>query len=274
LKAGNFRLFENNKPLEISYFNNENSPVSVGFLIDVSRSMEEKVDTSREAILTFIEESNPQNEYFVTGFHTQIDHLSEFTSRDEMTKILSANPYFTKYPKRGETVVYDAVIAGIEKLSKAKNQTKVLFVFFDASEYNNSGRYREIEKLVKEKNITIYPVAFNTPPLERPFEALAQFSGGSAILVDRYLASEPGIFYRSKVFKIRDFFMLKFKQIANQLKSQYTIGFKPDLTEDKNKWRDLKVKLELQKELKKKLGFAEAFYRKGYYPFSEMITGN
>src|SRR5438034_427402 len=49
LKADNFRLFENKKPLKISSFSSENSPVSVGFLIDVSRSMESSVDTSREA---------------------------------------------------------------------------------------------------------------------------------------------------------------------------------------------------------------------------------
>ncbi len=271
LKAENFRVFENKKPLEISHFENENSPLSVGFLIDVSRSMETNVDLSREAILTFMEESNPQNEYFVTAFHKKLDLLSEFTNFAETTKIVSASPYFSEKKKNGETLLYEAMISGIEELSKAKNQKRILFVFWDANDDYASPKYKEVKKLVKEKNMTIFLFGFYRYSIEYSLKELAEISGG----IVTNPAREGLIAINGPEFLTeREAFLKRFSNLAEQLKNQYTIGFKPDLSNDKKKWRDLKVKLEIPKELKKKIGIPALRHRQGYYPFSELVTSN
>ena len=280
LKAENFRLFENNKPLQISYLSNEDVPMSVGFLIDNSTSMGESTDFSREGIVAFLNESNPNNEYFVTAFNKKIDVLSEFINHDETEKLISDNPYFVKFPKNGKTVLYDAMVSGIEKLSKSKNRKRVLFVFWDANEEYTTGSYKEVEKLLKEKNVILYSIgcAEEFRPFTDLLEELAEVTGGRETYPENRLSDSRVKTFESYKSYFREKYMLTLSDLAKQLRHQYTIGFNPNLEGDKNRWRSLEIKLELekelQKELKKKSKVIKVLFRKGYYPFSEIVTSN
>jgi von Willebrand factor type A domain len=273
LKSENFNVFIDKKPVEILSFNSENSPASIGFLIDNSRSMEGATDLSREGIITFLEASNPKNEYFVSAFNREVKPLSDFTDSEEMKKIISNNPYLLEMPKNGGTVMYDAIIAGIEKLAQSKNRKKVLFVFWDAGDTYSLGNYKKVEKLVKEKNIIVYSIAYDDQALvEGQTDELAEISGGAAIYSSGRAQKLKTIVYRSKYYSPYELFLLDFSKIADQLQHQYTIGFNPDLDGDKNKWRKLEVKIGPQKELRKKSNVTKLVYRKGYYPFSEIVN--
>lgn len=274
LKKENFQLYENDKPVEISYFSNENFPISVGILIDVSRSMGEGVDISREGILSFIEKSNLENEYFTVVFSRNINLVSDFTNADKISKIISESPYFTKTPKPGELALYDAIKFGMENLSKAKNQRKVLFVFWNARKDYSPGNYKEIEKLVREKNITVYPVYCGlgsdvySNDLAEP--ELAEISGGKTIFYE----GGQSIDYQSRFYSPKEYFNLQFSKLADRLQNPYVVGFKPNLEGKDNKWRKLEIKLELPKELRKQTGKTFVLHRTGYYPSSNMVTGN
>lgn len=201
LKRENFLLYENNKSVEISYFNDQSSPISVGFLIDVSQSMRGRTDLYREGILTFLEKSGLKNEYFVAAFSGEVKLLSDFTDANETSRVISASPYFSQRQKRGETVLSDAVNFGIERLSKSKNRKKVLLILWDNDDKYPSGSYKKLEELVREKDITIYPVhsdsSYNILPTTNfDLEKLAEISGGKPI---RYEAGEV-IRYRSKLY--------------------------------------------------------------------------
>lgn len=267
LKKESFRLLEDNKPIEISYFSSENSPISIGILIDVSRSMGSGVDLSREGILSFIEKSNVENEYFAAAFSKQIDLVEDFAKADKITEIISSSPYFTKMPKPGELALYDAIKFGIENLSKAKNQRKALFVFSFVRRKYSSGDYKQIEKLVRERNITVYPVycGFDSDVFSGNLDELAEISGGKS-------------FYRGDIFpklnSSEEYFKLEFSKLADWLQNQYVIGFKPNLESKENKWRKLELKLDLTKELRKQTGKSFVSHRTGYYPFSEAVINN
>ena len=68
LEKSNFRLFESGKQKDIRYFSTEDAPISVGILLDLSFSMKDKIDTARQALHQFFENSNPDDDYFVIGF--------------------------------------------------------------------------------------------------------------------------------------------------------------------------------------------------------------
>jgi hypothetical protein len=229
-------------------------------------------------MLAFIEESNPQNEYFVTAFGTQIDVLSEFISADQATKIIADSPYFAKSQKKGETVLYDAIISGFEKLAKAKNRKKALFVFCDIDEDYTSGRYKELEKLVKEKNIVLFLTGYNGFASGTALENLAERTGGTSYYsefgMNEFSLKQPRVFYRSKYYTPREMFFMRYEKIARRLKNLYTLGFDSSADDGKNKWRNLEVKLEIEKEIKKKAGSTEILFRKGYYPLSELVISN
>lgn len=273
LKKENFRLYENNKPMEISYFSDENSPMSVGFLIDASRAMGVGIDWCRESALAFIEKSNSENEYFTTAFSKEVNLVLDFADAAETEKIISASPYFTNTPKRGQTALYEAIKSGIENLSKAKNRRRVLFILSSgSSNYSSSVDYKEVEKLVRERNITVYPVNCRAsyPGDGIYLTELAEISGAKLF----YLGNKEPIEYDSKFYSNREYFKLRFSKLAEQMQNQYVIGFKPNLESKDNKWRKLEIKLEIQKELRKQINAPSVNHRKGYYPLSEAATSN
>jgi len=263
LSKENFLLLENSKPLEITYFSAEDSPLSVGFLIDVSQSMGEGVDICREGIVSFLDGSNPKNEYFTIAFDNKINLISDFSDLEETEKIISENPHFSKTPKPGETVLFDAVKLGLENFSKAKNQKKVLFIFWDDSDHYDSGGYQKLERLVRENNITVYSVGCSyidaaNSSSETDLSELSEISGGKS-----FTHKDINLFGQ-------DIFKRQFTRIADRFRNQYVIGFRSN--EAANKWRKLKIKLKLPEYLKKQAGNTSVIHRKGYYMVSDAVT--
>ena len=68
LEKQHFRLFEDKVEQKIKYFSNEDVPVSIGLLFDISGSMGNKIARSRDAAVAFLKTSNPADEYFLMAF--------------------------------------------------------------------------------------------------------------------------------------------------------------------------------------------------------------
>jgi Ca-activated chloride channel homolog len=68
LTKQDFALFEEDKRQEIRYFSTEEAPLSVAILLDVSKSMSDKIDTERAAIVEFFRNAHPDDEYFAITF--------------------------------------------------------------------------------------------------------------------------------------------------------------------------------------------------------------
>jgi len=80
LEKKNFRLFEDNIEQEILTFSNEDVPASIGLLFDTSGSMADKMDASRQAVVKFLEKSNPEDEFFLISFDSHAELTNHFTS--------------------------------------------------------------------------------------------------------------------------------------------------------------------------------------------------
>ena len=91
LTADNFKLYENGKEKNINNVKIDESPLTVGFLVDLSGSMianqrdtkTNRADWGRQAILDFLRTIKGDNEYFISTFSKPINHLSEFVNKDE-----------------------------------------------------------------------------------------------------------------------------------------------------------------------------------------------
>lgn len=282
LKAEYFRLYEDKKSLEINYFGNENLPLSVGFLIDASPSMSgagiNKTDLIRKGILTFLEKSNAQNEYFVAAFAKKVDVLSEFADARETAKTISANPYFSS-GHGATTALYDAISLGIENLSKAKNQKRILFVCGDGKDTDSVKKYKDIEKLVKEKDVIIYYLGFDNEEFYgggTSLAKLARLSGGRPYYP--YLPPSSGNIANTqigrRIYFSEEAMLRRFSSLAERLQKHYVVGFKLNSDDKENKWRNLEVKLEIPKELRKKIGLTYLSSRDGYFPSSELVRSN
>src|SRR6267154_6647369 len=67
-----FRVYENGAPQEIKLFRHEDIPVSLGIVVDGSRSMLQKLPRVEAAALALVHESNPGDEVFVENVNDQV----------------------------------------------------------------------------------------------------------------------------------------------------------------------------------------------------------
>src|SRR5436305_5214762 len=68
LNQQDFTVYEGDKPQEIRYFTHEETPISIAVLLDVSKSMSNKIESERAAIVELSNNANPDDEYFAITF--------------------------------------------------------------------------------------------------------------------------------------------------------------------------------------------------------------
>ncbi|HEX9119202.1 MAG TPA: VWA domain-containing protein, partial [Terriglobales bacterium] len=76
LERDNFQLFENGEKQEIRHFSSEDAPLSLGVIFDMSGSMSNKIEKSREAVVEFFRTANPQDEFFMIAFSERPELVS------------------------------------------------------------------------------------------------------------------------------------------------------------------------------------------------------
>src|ERR1700750_2016953 len=80
LSKGAFAVFDNKQQQEITFFSDDDSPVSVGVIFDVSGSMSgDKVKRARDALSKFIQTSHDSDEYFLIAFNSRAQLLLDKT---------------------------------------------------------------------------------------------------------------------------------------------------------------------------------------------------
>ena len=256
LKRQDFALFEEDKRQEIRYFSVEDSPLSVAILLDVSKSMSDKIDTERAAIVEFFNNAHPDDEYFAITFSDRPRELSSSTqSIDELQRKLTA------IEPGGPTAMLDAVYLAESKLRSARYKRKAIVIFSDGGD--NASRYtlREIKGLVQESDVEIYAIGlfdtFLVGTLEEKLgkkwlSEITDASGGRTITVDN----------RAKVPEAA-------ATISREMRNQYVLGYRPEVAVA-NRWRRIKVAVTRQ-ETEQRL---HAYYRRGYLRVGKVQSQN
>jgi Ca-activated chloride channel homolog len=79
LTREDFSVYQDNQAQQIRYFSAEESPISIGLLLDVSKSMQDKIEKERAAVDEFFKNANPDDDYFVITFNNGPRVLSDVT---------------------------------------------------------------------------------------------------------------------------------------------------------------------------------------------------
>ncbi|MFZ0296023.1 MAG: VWA domain-containing protein [Candidatus Sulfotelmatobacter sp.] len=248
LKKEDFAVYEDNKRQEIRYFSTEDVPISVALLVDVSKSMSDKIDAEREAIVKFFNNANPDDEYFAIAFSDHPRVVADSTqSIDQLEgKLLAEEP-------GGPTAMLDAVYLAVSKLRSARYERKAILILSDGGDNNSRYRLREIKSVVQESDIQIYAVGlfetffFNTIEERLGKEWLSEITdatGGRTITVDN----------RGKVPEAA-------ASISREMRNQYVLGYRPMKT-TKTKRRKIKIRLTSTDER-----FLRAYYKQGYLTY-------
>jgi Ca-activated chloride channel homolog len=245
LKKEDFVLYEGDKRQEIRYFSTEDDPISVAILLDVSKSMSDKIETERAAIVEFFNNANLEDEYFAIAFSDRPRVLADSTqSVDQLQgKLLAEQP-------GGPTAMLDAVYLAISKLRSARYERKAILILSDGGDNASRYKLREIKSVAQESDVQIYAVGlFETFFFNSIEEKLGKVwlgeitdvTGGRTITVDN----------RGKVPEAA-------ATISRAMRNQYVLGYRPTTTAT-TKWRKIKVRLTSSDDRS-----LRAYYRRGY----------
>ncbi len=223
----NFGIFEDNVRQPITVFANDDLPVTVGILVDESRSMTPKRADVLSAAETFIEESNPRDQVFVLNFNDTVKRglPDQVLFSGDIEQLRSA--LYRGIPE-GRTALYDAIVDGLNQLELGRRDKKTLIVISDGGD--NASRHKRRDTLDRvERNIaTIYTVGlFNAgDPEQDPgiLKQLARISGGEAY------------------FPLRPAGMVAVcRGIAKDIRTRYTIGYVPPAGNGADALRHIRV---------------------------------
>lgn len=229
LDKQHFLVYEDKVRQKIDYFSDEDLPISIGVIFDVSGSMKGKIDRAREALKAFIETSHHDDDFLLVGFNQRAQLLAEFSDGDSVAnKLILIDP-------RGQTAIYDAVYLGVEKVKEGRHSKRALLVISDGQD--NSSRYSwgELRKLVKESDVQIYCIGV----VELGWRSEMIDIYGQATLEEIARVTGGKAFFPRTAAELEDITT----RIALVLRHQYSLGYTPTNEQRNNKWRKIKVRL-------------------------------
>ena len=250
LETDNFRVFEDNIEQEVVTFSSEDVPISIGVIFDMSGSMSNKVDKSREAALQFFKTANPQDEFFLVSFNERAELTSAFTNsvEDLQSRMLMTTT-------KGRTALLDAIYLGLSQMRGARNAKRALLIISDGGD--NHSRYNEsdIKRLVKEADTQLYAIGIFDPLGNR--NRSPEELNGPSLLTDVTDLTGGRVFAVERLEDLPDIAT----KIGMALRNQYVLGYRPSNKVHDARWRKIKVKLRAPKGLPP----LSVYSKTGYY---------
>ena len=251
LEKENFQLTDNGQEQIIRHFSSEDAPISLGVIFDVSGSMADKIDKSRQAVVEFFRTANPQDEFFLITFSEKPEVLVDFTSsiEDIQSKLVYAIP-------KGRTALLDALYLGMNRMRKAKYERKALLIISDGGDNHSRYTEGEIKSMVREADVQIYGIGLFDRDAKTPEER-----EGPALLDDVTEVTGGRTFVIASPNELADVAT----KIGIELRNQYVLGYRPTNPARDGKWRKIKVRLNPPKGLPP----LHVYAKTGYYAPTE-----
>jgi Ca-activated chloride channel family protein len=226
-----FEVFDNGKLQTLTNFYNEPTPITAVVMLDTSGSMTLALDFVKQAAEQFFIRMLPDDKAKVGAFNDKIEtHPSTFTdNRDQLIRLMNDDLDFG-YPTR----LFDAVDFGIEELREVQGR-KVVLVFTDGEDTASRMGSGDVLDKARVEEVMIYSVG-----LENEYFNGAQRVRTSPDRGLRRLSDETGGGFF--VLKKRDELGATFTRVAQELHSQYVLGFTPELLDGKVHKLEVRVK--------------------------------
>jgi len=225
-----FTVLDDKQPQEITFFSDDDAPISLGIVFDLTGSMSGgKVKRAREALDHFFKTSREGDEYFLITLQNGHANLALDRTRDSQSVLNK----LTFVQSRGTTAFYDACYLGVDKVTHGTHPKRALLVISDGQDNNSRYTFKELRRLVKESDVTIYAIGIE----DEGDGALA--SDGQMILDDIAALSGGKAFFPQTSAEMDDIF----ESIALELRHQYSIGYRPPNFNTNGKWHHLKIKV-------------------------------
>jgi Ca-activated chloride channel family protein len=230
-----FTLTEDGVRQQLHSFSEEDAPVSIGIVLDLSGSMRGVLSPAKEALRALMLDANPADEAFLNTVSSSPRAYSGFTR--DFDEVLS-RVAFEK--AGGDTALIDTIYGSLHQLRSGIHTRKALLVISDGMD--NHSRYSKQELLGRavESDAQIYTITVNTAQaFSKPMERREESQG--ILFLDELAAKTGGM---SFIVRGQADILAAAAKIGRALRDQYTIGFVPRGDGCGGQWRKIKVKVE------------------------------
>lgn len=236
LESRDFAIFEDGAKQEITYFNRTTLPIALSLLLDTSASMDSRITTAQDAAIGFAKKLRPQDLAQVVDFDTRVEILQNFT-----TDVAALETAIRGTTAGGSTSMYNALYISLKELVKIQAKSdddvrrRAVVLLSDGEDTSSLVTYEEVLDLAKRSATTIYAIGLQSKETsiskgfreaEFVLRQLAQETGGRAFFVQRP-EDLSGIY----------------GEIANELASQYVLGYASTNAKRDGAWRRLNVQV-------------------------------
>jgi len=235
LEEGDFLVFEDGIKQNVTFFSRRQSPIALSLLLDSSASMEEHLPVLQQAATNFVHKLKSNDIAQVIDFDSRVEIRQGFTGNQaELDTAIS------QLAAGGSTSLHNAIYIALKELRKVRavNEEDVrrqaLIVFSDGEDTSSLVSFDEVLDLAKRSETSIYTIALRGSDVQAKGFREAEF-------VMRTLAQETGgrAFFPAKIDDLNGVYT----QIADELASQYTLGYTSANPRRDGAWRRIVVQL-------------------------------
>ena len=243
LQQAEFKIFEDGVPQQIEFFSKSEVPTNYSLLIDNSGSLRLQIDQVIEAGKTLVNSNRPDDETAIIRFVSsdKIEVLQDFSkNKTDLTDALD-----NMYIEGGQTAITDAVYLAVERLNetstpqKDTDRTRRAIVLVTDGE-DRSSYYSEAQllELLKESDVQIFVVGF-VKELSSDRGFISKSPQGKAKSFLERLANATGgkSYFPASASEMNTIA----KDIASELRTQYSIGYVPSNDRKDGSFRNIKV---------------------------------
>lgn len=189
LTKDDFVVYEDNKLVEVTHFNADRTPVSLGIVVDTSGSMVgEKWSAAVSSIDRFFRMMNDElDEFFLYRFSANADLVLDWTNdRDRLATMVG------RIHPNGGTAMYDAVVEAVPMAQSGQNRKKAVVIISDGNDTSSRTDVADVKRIIRETEVLVYAVGIDgqgqptfqrpSPPIQQPRPRLPipfPFPGGS-----------------------------------------------------------------------------------------------
>lgn len=208
-----FTVYEDGRPETLTFFQNEDHPVTVGLVLDCSGSMLRKRDAVIAAGLAFAQSSHPRDEMFTVNFNEAVwEGLPP--SVPFTTNVGELRAALERSTARGRTALFDGLHAALTHLNKGHQQKKVLILVSDGGDNASSSKFEDILDRALRMDAVIYTISvrdqYDTDANPGVLKKLSRATGGES-------------FFLRKLEEVTQVL----ERVAHDIRSGYTLGYSP-----------------------------------------------
>ncbi len=247
LTGPNFAVFEDGIRQELSIFNHEDLPISLSVLIDASASMDTKLDMARQAATRFIQTLRPEDVASVGQFNDRATTLVDFTSDQK-----ALSEAIARIEPSGPTALHNALYVALKDLDKLKRgqlRRRAVVLLSDGEDTASLVSDEQLMALARKTEINIYAISLRG----KRTSDRQKFSQATHLLTTLTQDTGGQVHFPNSLSELDSVYA----RIAEELRSQYSLGYVSANRRTDGKWRRIVVRVPARTELqiRHKLGY-------------------